>query len=69
MIITKWKFTSIPLFLIVVSLVLLSGCAKGQSEGPKQEQAQGASTKVYKLKCSSVLGPGTGIWKAGTEWA
>jgi len=32
-------------------------------------QASVASAKEYVLKCANVLGPGTGMWKSGTEFA
>ena len=32
-------------------------------------QASVASAKEYVFKCANVLGPGTGMWKSGTEFA
>ncbi|MBW2636564.1 MAG: TRAP transporter substrate-binding protein DctP [Deltaproteobacteria bacterium] len=54
------RFKTLVVFSLAVMMVFLFSFGN---------QASIASAKEYKLKCASVLGPGTAIWKAGNEFA
>ncbi len=68
----KWRLgRTVFSVLIILSLaLLLFGCGQqAATEEDQGEQSANQPAKVYKLKCNVVLGPGTGIWKSGEEWA
>jgi len=54
------KFRTIALLSVTVMVMFLFSLGN---------QTSVASAKEYKFKCANVLGPGTGMWKAGNEFA
>ncbi len=67
---SKKGLVLISILLIVVLSFALTGCGQKPAEDTKKDTKSASQpAKVYQLKCNMVLGPGTGIWKAGTEWA